>query len=152
MLQRAPQYLATALLVLFTGSVMASPAPRIDVAKTPTCGCCTAWIEHLEENGFEVAAYDVSPEQLNDIKAGLDIDPSLTSCHTATVDGYFIEGHVPSSDIKALLSERPEGRGLTVPGMPLGSPGMEMGDQRDAFETLLVGEGRATRVFKRHNQ
>ncbi len=153
MLLRQFTYLMTALLLMaFTSSVIAASAPRIDVAKTATCGCCTAWIEHLQDNGFEVAAYDVSNEQLNDIKAGFDIDPTLTSCHTAVIDGYFIEGHVPASDIQQLLVERPEARGLTVPGMPIGSPGMEMGEQRDSYETLLVGEGNATQVFNRHNQ
>ena len=144
--------LSATLLLIIGMSITHAETAAINVAKTPTCGCCTAWIEHLEANGFEVAAYDVSHEQLNAIKAELDIDPSLTSCHTAMVDGYFIEGHVPASDIEKLLSDRPDARGLTVPGMPIGSPGMQMGDQRDPFETLLVHDGRETTVFNRHNQ
>lgn len=142
--------LATAL---FLQNANAVDAGSVTVAKTPSCGCCTAWIEHLEQAGFDVVPYDMTHEALNGVKRDLNIDPALVSCHTAMVDGYFIEGHVPASDIARLLKDRPEGaRGLTVPGMPIGSPGMEMGDQRDPFETLLVKDNNQTEVFSAHNQ
>ena len=137
---------------LATGASEPTDPPQINVAKTPTCGCCTAWVEHLQASGFEVRAFDVNHAQLNDIKAGFDIDPGLASCHTAVVDGYFIEGHVHADEIRRLLSERPDAAGLTVPGMPIGSPGMEMGSQQDAYETLLVDGNGETQVYRRHNQ
>ena len=140
---------ATVGIFLGIGLAKAEPV-QIEVAKTASCGCCSAWVDHLQANGFEVIAHDVSHQQLNGIKARLDIDPVLTSCHTAMVDGYFIEGHVHADEIRSLLAEEPEARGLTVPGMPIGSPGMEMGDQRDAYETLLVLEDGATEIFKEH--
>lgn len=148
----------TAGAVLISGLTMAKIATgnepiTIQVAKTPSCGCCSAWIEHLQENGFEVAAFDMTHAALDGVKRDLDIDPSLVSCHTATVNGYFIEGHVPAEDIARLLETQPENaRGLSVPGMPIGSPGMEMGDQRDPFTTLLVQDDHQTRVFNTHNQ
>ena len=140
-----------AATIMLTAGI--AQAADVEVAKTPTCGCCSAWIDHLRDNGFEVTAYDVSAEQLNAIKAGLDLDPALTSCHTAMVEGFFIEGHVPASDIRALLDESPANtRGLTVPGMPIGSPGMEMGDRKDAYETLLVDGNGETSIYRRHHQ
>jgi len=144
--------LLTAALAISASTAAANQALRIEVAKTPTCGCCTAWIEHLQNNGFEVAAYDVSREQLNQTKAGLGIGPGLASCHTAVIGDYFIEGHVPASDIRQLLATTPDARGLTVPGMPIGSPGMEMGNQRDPYATLIVESKEQTRIFNRHNQ
>ena len=131
-------------------SALAASGPEIDVAKTPTCGCCTAWVQHLEANGFNVTTHEVSHAQLNDIKARMDIAPGLTSCHTAVIDGYFIEGHVHADEIQRLLNERPDASGLTVPGMPIGSPGMEMGDRQDSYETLLVDRSGATTVFEEH--
>ncbi len=142
-------------LTLALGLVALSPAvwatdPTIEVAKTPTCGCCTAWIEHLEASGFEVTAHDVSHRQLNIIKVDLDIAPGQASCHTAMVDGYFIEGHVHAREIRSLLASQPEAEGLTVPGMPVGSPGMEMGERRDAYATLLVHDDGSTRTYRKH--
>ena len=84
------------------------------------------------------------------MKARAGITPELSSCHTAFIDGYFVEGHVPAGDVQRLLAERPDALGLTVPGMPIGSPGMEMGDQRDAYDTLLVLRDGSTEVFESH--
>lgn len=140
------------VVTLFFHSASAVDAGTVTVAKTPSCGCCTAWIEHLEQNGFDVVAYDMTHEALDNVKRDLDIDPALVSCHTAMVDGYFIEGHVPADDITRLLQERPAGaRGLSVPGMPIGSPGMEMGNQRDPFQTLLVRQNNQTEVFSTYD-
>ena len=127
----------------------ASPG-QMEVFKSPTCGCCSAWVDHMTRAGFDAVACDVDQETLWSMKARAGITPELSSCHTAFIDGYFVEGHVPASDVERLLSIRPEGLGLTVPGIPIGSPGMEMGDRRDAYDTLLVlGDG-STEVFQRH--
>ena len=142
----------TFAIALFLHNANAVAAGSVTVAKTPSCGCCTAWIEHLEENGFDVVAYDMTHEALDNVKRDLNIDPALVSCHTAMIDGYFIEGHVPANDITRLLEERPEhARGLSVPGMPIGSPGMEIGDQRDPFQTLLVHQDNQTEVFNSYD-
>ena len=123
---------------------------RIEVFKTPTCGCCSAWVDHLLDAGFDLDAQDVDQDALWALKERSRITPELSSCHTAIVDGYFIEGHVPASDVRRLLSEKPDALGLTVPGMPIGSPGMEMGEQRDPFETFLVLRTGTTEVYQRH--
>jgi len=124
--------------------------PRVYVVKTPTCGCCSAWVDHARSAGFLIEVTDVTQEALWALKESLSITPELASCHTARVEGYFIEGHVPADDISRLLKERPDALGLTVPGMPIGSPGMEMGAQSDAFNTLLVLRDGSTQVFERH--
>jgi len=123
---------------------------RIEVFKSPTCGCCTAWVRHMAAAGFAVTAQEVDGAALWTLKMNSGIAPELASCHTAFVDGYVIEGHVPAGDVQRLLVERPAALGLTVPGMPIGSPGMEMGDRREAFVTLAMLHGGGTRVFQRH--
>jgi hypothetical protein len=122
----------------------------LTVAKTPTCGCCGDWVEHMRAAGFAVDVSDLSQEALWTLKDSLSITPELSSCHTGQIAGYFIEGHVPASDVARLLSERPDALGLTVPGMPIGSPGMEMGTQKDAYDTLLVLRDGTTQVFQSH--
>ncbi|MDO3721279.1 DUF411 domain-containing protein [Marinobacter sp. chi1] len=117
----------------------------IHVYKSPTCGCCADWVEHLEANGFDVEVTDTN--DLNPIKVEAGLSRGLASCHTAFVGDYVIEGHVPASDIHRLLKEAPQARGLTVPGMPVGSPGMEMGDRKDPYQVLLFNEQGQTRVF-----
>lgn len=104
----------------------------------------------MERAGFIVDAQDIDQDALYALKAQSGITPELASCHTAIVGGYVIEGHVPAQDVARLLAERPEAIGLSVPGMPIGSPGMEMGGQRDAFDTLLVMADGSTEVFQRH--
>ena len=122
-------------------------AASIDVYRAPNCGCCHAWIEHLEENGFEVT--DHVTQSVLPLKQQLGITPDLRSCHTAVYKDLFIEGHVPASDILALDSA--DGvRGLAVPGMPVGSPGMEMGDRRDNYDVIAVGSDGQRRVFNSH--
>ncbi|MFO8151971.1 DUF411 domain-containing protein [Thioalkalivibrio sp.] len=140
-------FLAAGLALLAYGGVVHAAEPEITVYKTPTCGCCTKWVDHLQENGLEVKSVDV--RSLNRIKALAGVSPELASCHTAMVDGYVIEGHVPAEDIKRLLAERPEVRGLTVPGMPHGSPGMETGRQ-DAYQVLTFDADGNTGVFARY--
>lgn len=121
-----------------------TPAATIQVYKTPTCGCCSKWIEHLRAAGFKVEATDMP--DLTAFKAANGVPDELSSCHTATVAGYVIEGHVPASDISRLLQERPKVAGLTVPGMPMGSPGMEHPNpqRHEAFDVLAFGGSQAS--------
>ncbi|MBS7349577.1 MAG: DUF411 domain-containing protein [Comamonas sp.] len=129
-------------------------APKVEVWKHPDCGCCQDWIDHLKANGFAVQAYD-SPQGNAPTRARLGLPAELGSCHTAVVKGYVIEGHVPAQDIRKLLAQKPQALGLTVPGMPIGSPGMdgpEYDGRKDAYEVLLVtpklmGAGVHTSVF-----
>lgn len=127
----------------------AEALPRILVHHSPTCGCCGVWVEHLRTSGFAV---DVRQEEdLEPIKQRLGVPEDKRSCHTAEVDGYFIEGHVPASDIERLLTERPAAKGLALPGMPAGSPGMEMLDGRvDAYTVEQVNLDGSARAFSQH--
>lgn len=109
--------------------------PVIDVYKSASCGCCEGWVAHLRKNGFTVDAHDV-PDP-SDYREKFGMPDALGSCHTAHVQGYALEGHVPAADIKRLLAERPKAKGLAVPAMPLGSPGME-GPRSDPYDVLLV--------------
>lgn len=124
--------------------------PEIRVLKSPSCGCCTAWADHLSAAGFSVDLRDVPDEQLWTMKDRLGIRDETASCHTAMIEGYVIEGHVPAEDITRLINERPDALGLAVPGMPIGSPGMEMGDSTEPFTTLLLLADGETRAFARH--
>jgi len=102
-------------------------AETLVVYKTAACECCARWVDHMEEAGFEVDVHEVSAEEMSRVKEGNGITRDLASCHTAQIAGYLVEGHVPAKDLKRLLEERPEGvKGIAVPGMPIGSPGMEV--------------------------
>jgi hypothetical protein len=123
--------------------------PLVVVHKDPYCGCCNGWIEHMRQAGFPVEARDEN--DMRPVKAGAGVPPGKGSCHTAMVDGYFIEGHVPAADIKRLLAERPDAKGLVLPGMPMGSPGMEMPDGRTQPYTVeLVANDGSTRPYAQH--
>lgn len=126
----------------------AQPLPVVDVYKSPTCGCCNKWIDHLKANGFQVRAHDT--DDVVSHKYRLGVPPGHGSCHTAEVGGYMVEGHVPAREIKRLLKERPQARGLVVPAMPIGSPGMEMGDHKDLYDVLLVDRRGGTRTYARY--
>jgi hypothetical protein len=126
--------------------------PKIVVFKSPTCGCCSAWLEHIKKAGFHVKSENVTQKRLSELKRRSGITLELSSCHTAFINNYFVEGHVPAEDIKALLFEKPDALGLSVPNMPLGSPGMEMGDQKDPYDTLLVKSNGSSRVFRSHRE
>jgi len=136
-----------ALLGGVVSTTHASELLAIQVYKSPWCGCCGAWVEHLQSHGFTTEVFDV--EDLTPVKSHYGVSPKLQSCHTAVVNGYVIEGHVPAQDIKRLLEERPEATGLTVPGMPIGSPGMEQGDHQEAYAVLLFGENGIS-IFSQH--
>lgn len=124
--------------VLFATPVRAEMLPAMVVFRDPTCGCCHKWVEHLTANGFAVTVHDAP--SMKAIKARLGVPAELASCHTGEIGGYVIEGHVPAAAIKRLLAEKPQGRGLAVPGMPIGSPGME-GGAPEIYEVTLFGAG-----------
>ena len=142
--------------VIGTFAITALPAnvfsmsDSLIVYRTETCGCCGEWVKRMISGGLRAEVQFVNDELLKSIKLQLGISTELSSCHTATISQYFVEGHVPVNDIHRLLIERPKARGLTVPGMPIGSPGMEMGNTREPFDTLLVFENGRTEVFNRH--
>lgn len=119
---------------------------RVTVWKTPDCGCCNQWVSHLRSNGFEVVTQEVKDTAPTRQKLGLA--EKFASCHTGLVGLYVLEGHVPASDIRRLLREKPKALGLAVPGMPTGSPGMEMGNARDAFDVLLVLKDGTSRTYQ----
>lgn len=125
----------------------AAAAPLVLVHKSPTCGCCTKWIEHLRNAGFTVQVDET--DELAPIKSRLGVPEQMASCHTAEVAGYFVEGHVPVEDIQRLLAEKPATKGLAVPGMPMGSPGME-GPYTQPYQVMQVdAQGEAT-VYAHH--
>jgi hypothetical protein len=113
----------------------------VEVWKTPTCGCCHDWVAHLQANGYEVKTYDISEAAKNRQRTQLGLAEKYGSCHTALVGGYVLEGHVPAREIQRLLKDRPKALGLAVPGMPIGSPGMDgpaYGGRQDRYAVLLV--------------
>lgn len=127
--------MATTAIGLTTGARAATP-PTIKIWKDPNCGCCTSWATHLRRNGFIVTVTDTAA--MRDVKARLGVPPELASCHTAEIAGYIIEGHVPAHAITRLIAEKSNGRGLAVPGMPIGSPGME-GGTPEIYDVVLFG-------------
>lgn len=141
---------------LAAAALWASPAaaaaeqPSIEVWKSATCECCIDWVKHLEANGFTVKVNDTAPDTLARIKRQAGIGDKLASCHTARIEGYMVEGHVPAPDIERLVAERPDAIGLTVPGMPIGSPGMERGDKTEPYDVLLMKKDGSTGVFASH--
>jgi Cu/Ag efflux protein CusF len=151
--QRRQWLRAAALLGLsvtgFERTALAQAA-TVEVWKDPNCGCCHLWVEHLQAHGFKVQMRDVGNTAA---RKRLGMPEKLGSCHSATVGGYVIEGHVPAADIRRLLKERPVALGLSVPGMPIGSPGMdgpEYNGRKDAYDVLLVQKDGSTRSFQRY--
>jgi hypothetical protein len=122
---------------LLPGDGTRASAQTITVYKTPWCGCCGDWIKHLQRDGFDVVA--IERDDLAPVRQRYDVPDRLASCHTAEIDGYAIEGHVPAAEIRRLLNERPAAKGLSVPGMPMGSPGMEQGGQSHPYDVVLFG-------------
>jgi hypothetical protein len=129
-------------------AVGAQAAQQITVYKTPSCDCCTKWMTHLEDNGYQVTGKDMA--DLHFVKSMSGVRPQYASCHTAVIDGYVVEGHVPADDIQRLLAERPDVIGIAVPGMPIGSPGMEQGDQRDDYAVVTLEKDGTSKVFSEH--
>ncbi len=130
-----------------TAAPPASNAPQMEVWKDPNCGCCNDWVEHLRAAGFRVSVQDSGNAA---VRQRLGLPPRLGSCHTALVGGYLVEGHVPAADVQRLLRDKPQALGLAVPGMPIGSPGMDgavYGGRRDAYDVLLVARDGSSSVF-----
>jgi hypothetical protein len=147
MIKRRKMALALAPLALLA-CVQSAAAATIEVVKSPYCGCCTQWVEYLRAEGFEVRV--VEAEDVTPTAHRLGVPDDLRSCHTASIEGYAIEGHVPAADIRRLLAERPQAGGLAVPGMPIGSPGMEQGDRRQPFATILFRRDGRRQTFAQH--
>jgi hypothetical protein len=126
----------------------AASAAVVEVVKSPTCGCCSDWVEHLRRSGFQVRVTEV--DDTSAIARKLGVPDDLRSCHTARVGGYAVEGHVPAADIRLLLAKKPAATGIAVPGMPMGSPGMDRGSAKEAFATILFGRKGKRQVFARH--
>ncbi|MBC5784294.1 DUF411 domain-containing protein [Ramlibacter sp. USB13] len=143
--------LAAAALPL-AGLAQAPAKVLVEVWKDPSCGCCHDWVKHLQDSGFAVKVNDTGN---NAMRAKLGIPAKLGSCHTALVGGYAVEGHVPAQDIRRLLKEKPRALGLTVPGMVVGSPGMDgpaYNGRRDPYDVLLVGKDGESRVYASYNK
>ncbi len=123
-------------------------AAEVTVWKSPSCGCCGKWVDHMRAAGFRVVVREA--DDLSPVKRTQGVPDRLASCHTALVDGYTIEGHVPAAEVKRLLAERPSARGLAVPGMPVGSPGMEQGSAREPYDVILFDDAKRQTVFRRY--
>ncbi len=142
-------FLAIGLLI-FNAGIKAETLPAakpidIVVYRSPTCECCGRWLEHLKKNNFNVK--DIVTDDVQAIKNKYGVSEAMASCHTAIVDGYVIEGHVPANDIMKLLKNKPKIVGIAVPGMPSGTPGMEMGDRKDAYNVMSFDKENHYEVF-----
>lgn len=126
---------------------MSAAPPTLTVYKTKTCGCCGKWVEHMRASGFKVIVNEVA--STGEYRQKYGVPEKLQSCHTAVLDGYTIEGHVPAAEIQRLLKEKPKAKGLAVPGMPAGSPGME-GSHQDAYSVVRFDEGGVLSVYQRY--
>jgi hypothetical protein len=134
---------------LHAAAAQPNPAlPVIKVWKTPTCGCCQGWVDHMRLAGFTVEVTDMA--DLTAIKNERGVAPQHQSCHTALIEGYTVEGHVPAGDVLRMIEERPQIAGIAAPGMPIGSPGMEMGSQRDRYDVIAFQRDGKTSVWASH--
>jgi hypothetical protein len=158
-IDRVSRRSATRLLLGLLGAVAlgqplsalaAAPNDRVTVWKTPNCGCCKEWVAHLRSNGFDVVTHDV--KDTTPMRQKLGLAEKFGSCHTGLLGTYVLEGHVPAKEIRLLLREKPQALGLAVPGMPVGSPGMEMGNAHDAFDVLLVLKDGNSRVYQSYSR
>jgi hypothetical protein len=138
-------FLVTVMCAAFSAAAFAT---EVTVYKSPTCGCCKEWVKHMQANGFTVTTRDVA--DIVYYKTANGVPLTLGSCHTAKVDGYVIEGHVPANDIKRLLKERPAVKGLSAPGMPNGAPGMVQAGPRDHYDVISFDSRGNTAVYARH--
>jgi hypothetical protein len=146
-----PAFLLAVVLAGCSPSTAEPSLPVVKVTKNATCGCCKVWVQRLRDAGFQVEVNDV--DNLNSVKQRVGLPYGMGSCHTAEVDGYFVEGHVPVDDIKRLLRERPQAKGIAVPGMPAGSPGMEVPSGRvDPYDVFLVARDGSTSVYSHHGE
>ena len=139
-----------ALLVPGFKSFAAEAKATGQIFKSATCDCCSKWMAHMHQSGFTLEPKEMANKDLHRFKVHLGLKPGQSACHTALIEGYVIEGHVPAEDVKRLIEEKPDAVGLAVPGMPVGSPGMEDGDRKEPYEVLLIKKDGSTEVFARH--
>lgn len=137
--------LGAGIVTFGLGGGSSASAAEMEVWKSPSCGCCGGWIDHMRAEGFTLKVHDV--EDVTPVKMQHGVSGDLASCHTAIVDGYVVEGHVPAADVRRLLAERPDATGLTIPGMPQSAPGMDI--PGEPYEVLLF-KGDTTSVYARH--
>ena len=147
-------YSAAAMLIAGAIGVSAQQSsattkPTAVVYKTSSCGCCKMWVEHLKANGFTVEAKDVSSDEVRAVSKAAGLKDDDTSCHTAKIGGYIVEGHVPASDIQRMLKEKPAIAGIAAPGMPQGSPGMEQGS-KEPFDVVAFTKDGKTKLYSKH--
>jgi hypothetical protein len=128
----------------------ATPAQKVTVYKTSSCGCCRLWVDHLKSNGFDVQSMDVSSADVRAVSKAAGLPDDGASCHTAKIGNYVVEGHVPASDIKRMLKEKPAIAGIAAPGMPMGSPGMEQGGAKEAFDVVSFTKDGKMAVYSKH--
>lgn len=140
--------LMIATLLGFGSSVSVAQPPEMTVYHSPTCQCCGKWIEHAKQNGFTIK--DVVTDDVASFKAKLGVPPSMESCHTVSVGGYVVEGHVPAEDVHKLLKSKAKIVGIAAPGMPMGSPGMEMGGRKDHYQVMSFDKANEIKVFAEH--
>ena len=126
-------------------ALAASSLPQVEVYKNPDCGCCSGWVEHMKAAGFPVKVHETPDTSA--VRKRHGIPDQFGSCHTGVVGGYALEGHVPAEEVKRLLAQKPKAAGLSVPGMPVGSPGMEVGSRKDPFQVLLIDKAGGSSVF-----
>jgi len=138
---------AVAAVAVSTGlpALAARPLPQVEVYKNPDCGCCGAWVDHLKAAGFPVRVHETPDTSA--VRKRHGIPDEFGSCHTGVVSGYALEGHVPADDVKRLLAKAPAAAGLSVPGMPVGSPGMEVGSRKDPYQVLLIDKAGRSSIF-----
>lgn len=149
--RRLISWVAIAFIVIFstTSSAFAANLPEATVYRDPNCTCCGGWMKHLQAQGFSVK--NVPTADMMAFKQEHDVTDDLASCHTAIIDGYVVEGHVPGEDIKRLLAQKPDIKGIAVPGMPVGTPGMESGNVRDSYAVVSFDKQEQTKVFKQYS-
>ncbi|MEQ1715037.1 MAG: DUF411 domain-containing protein [Hyphomicrobium sp.] len=140
--------MAAAVILSFTGlPAKGHAADAGRVWKSPTCGCCKAWVTHMQSKGFPLEVSEVSTAELNTIKTTNGVTGKYASCHTAKISGYVIEGHVPAEAVSRLIAEKPDALGLAVPGMPAGSPGMETDGPGDPYDVVLIKKDGTSEIF-----
>lgn len=141
---------ATLAIMSLAGAAVAEPSTSLTVYKSPSCGCCGGWVDHMKAAGFTVVTKDT--DEMDKVKAMLGVPADMASCHTATINGYVIEGHVPADSVSRLLTEKPKAAGLATPGMPMGSPGMDSGGASEPYSVMLFTRDGGTETFQRYGQ
>ncbi len=141
--------IAFTILLATTTSAFAANLPEVTMYRDPACTCCGNWMKHMESQGFKVK--NVPTADIFTFKHEQGVTDDLASCHTAIIDGYVVEGHVPSDDVKRLVAEKPDIKGIAVPGMPVGTPGMEMGNKKDSYAVVSFDKQGQTKVFKQYS-